>query len=173
MHHLQQMLLSAVCVLVVYLLYQQQQLLLLVSDIQLQQTKAAEVTQKALTPLLEQITTIKAVTDRLGKEADNKTAQQLSSLQNKLALHQVLLDVAAAERLRAEGKGSEAADKLLSLKSPVWQASLALPNFTSRLQALMVPIDQLSTAWKNKDTSSPPDTIRQEVEKILGELKNG
>ena len=172
MHHLQHMLLSALLVLVVYLLYQQQQMALDTQAIYQQQTKAAEVLSTALTPLTEKVNIIQTVTDQLGKTADDATKQKLGTLQNRIKLYQALALVNQANRLRADNKGEEAAKVLLSTKSPIWQASTELATYTSRLQALMTPIDQLSAAWKNKDTQSAPDSVRQELETILGELNH-
>ena len=172
MHHLQNMLISTIAVLVAYLLYQQQQILNFTVDLQRQQTQASDVLNTALTPLTEKITLIQSVTDQLSKQAEEQQKQKFTKINNRLKLYQTLVSIEQANRLRANNKGEEAAKTLLATKAPIWQSSTELTAYTSRLQALMSPIDQLSTAWKNNDTQAAPDSLRQELEVILGELNN-
>lgn len=171
MHPLQNMLLSTIIVLVGYLLYQQQQMLNVMVILQ-QQATSSDLVKTALVPLTEKITAIQNVTNQLGKDAEERQKQKLNKINNRIKLYQALTLVEQANRSRANNNGEEAAQTLQATKAPIWQSSTELSNYTGRLQALMSPIDQLSAAWKNHDTQTAPDAIRQELETILGELNN-
>lgn len=170
MNTFQHVLLSTLLILVIYLAAQNQQLRAELHTLtELQQDAAATMTD-TLAPLMEKITAISAVTDKLGKEADAETSKKLGALQKRLDLYGILTSIDQANRLRAESKGTEAAEKLGGVKKPIWQAGDALPTHKARLQGLMQPIDKLVSAWKSGDTSTAPDNIRKELEAVLGEL---
>lgn len=170
MNIFQHVLLSTLLILVIYLAVQNQQLRAELNVLtELQQGSAATMAE-TLAPLTEKIGAISAVTDKLGKEADEEASKKLGALQKRLDLYGILASIDQANRLRAENKGTEAAEKLGGVKKPIWQAGDALPTHKVRLQGLMQPIDKLVSAWKSGDTSASPDTIRKELEAVLGEL---
>lgn len=172
MHMFQHSLLSMLLVLVVYLAFQNQQLRTETSAIHTLQQQASDNLTKTLTPLAEQLDTIHSVTSKLGKAAEDANNQKLASLQQRLGLYKILGTVNQANRLRAEGKGAEAAEKLRNTKKPIWEAGETFADKKTRLQGLMGSIDKLVEAWKSGDTSMAADSIRNELEAVLGELGN-
>ena len=169
MNSLQHLLLSTLLVLVIYLIIQNQQLH---ASLQHGQQTTATTLATTLEPLAEKLDTINTVTTKLGKEADDAANQKLTTLQKHLSLYKILSIVNQAERLRAEGKGAEAAEKLTSTKKPIWQAGETFAAHKAKLQGLMGTIDKLTGAWKSGDTSTNVDTVRKELEAVLGELNN-
>ncbi|HRJ51740.1 MAG TPA: hypothetical protein PLE99_03150 [Candidatus Thiothrix moscowensis] len=169
MNSLQHLLLSTLLVLVVYLIIQNQQL-----HASLQHGQQATTTTLATTlePLAEKLDAINTVTTKLGKEADDAANQKLTALQKRLSLYKTLSIVNQAERLRAEGKGTEAAEKLVSTKKTIWETGETFTAHKARLQGLMGPIDKLTGAWKSGDTSTNVDAVRKELDAVLGELNN-
>lgn len=172
MHMFQHSLLSMLLVLVVYLAFQNQQLRTETSAILALQQQASDNLTKTLTPLAEKLDTIHSVTSKLGKAAEDANNQKLASLQQRLGLYKTLSTINQANRLRAEGKGANAAEKLLETKKPIWEAGDTFTDKKNRLQGLMEPIDILVEAWKKGDTSMATDSIRHEIEAVLGELGN-
>lgn len=170
MNSLQHILLSTLLVLLIYQLFQNQQLRLELDEVRSLQQDSADVMAKNLAPLTEKVDAIGAVTSKLGKEADAETQKKIDLLQKRLELYGVLNTVNQANALRSDGKGTEAAEKLDSVKKPVWQAGDALKTHKARLQGLMQPIDELINAWQAGNTGAAPDTIRNELETVLGEL---
>ena len=164
------MLMSTLLVLLIYLVFQNQQLRLELDEVRSLQRESADVMAKALDPLTEKVEAIGAVTSKLGKEADEETKKKIDVLQKRLELYGILNTVNQANGLRSAGKGTDAAEKLGSVKKPIWQAGDALKTHKARLQGLMQPIDELVKAWQAGNTATAPDTIRKELETVLGEL---
>ncbi|QTR50253.1 hypothetical protein [Candidatus Thiothrix anitrata] len=169
MNSLQHLLLSTLLGLVVYLIIQNQQLQ---ASLQHAQQTTATTLTATLEPLAEKLDAINTVTTKLGKETDDAANQKLTALQKHLGLYKILSTVNQAERLRAEGKGAEAAEKLTSTKKPIWGAGETFAAHKAKLQGLMGPIDKLTGAWKSGDTSANVDAVRKELEAVLGALNN-
>lgn len=170
MNLFQHILLSMLLGLLVYLAIQNQQLRAELTAVHTLQQGAAETMNKTLTPLTEKLAAIHNVTSKLGKEAEDASNQKLASLQKRLSLYKTLGTVNQADRLRAEGKGAEAAEKLGSTKKAIWEAGETFADKKARLQGLMGPIDKLTGAWKGGDTSTAAEAVRKELEAVLGEL---
>lgn len=170
MSGLQHVLLSMLLALTIYLAFQNQQLHSEIQALNALQQGSSDVMAETLAPLATQMAGINEIVTGLGKEADDKTRQQMTALQQRIALYQVLGSVIQADRLRAAGKGKEAAAKLKSIKKPIWQAGDALPKHKDSLQGLMTTIDKLLKAWDRGDTSTAPDQVRKQLETVLGEL---
>lgn len=173
MNGFQHVLLSTLLVLVVYLVFQNQQLYVSTTALSTQQQGAADALAKTLAPLATQLTTINAAVSQSGKEADDAANQKLIPLQKRLELYAILGTLQQADGLRAAGKGAAAAEKLGSIKKPLWQAGEALAPQKNRLQALMGPIDKLAAGWKAGDTKTAADAVRKELEAVLEALGNG
>ncbi|WP_040839179.1 hypothetical protein [Thiothrix nivea] len=170
MNSLHHVLISTLLVLQTYLVFQNQQLRTEMDGVKTLQRDSASVLAESLTPLSEKLETIDAVTTKLGGATDEESNKKISALQQRLDLHGILITVNQADQLRAEGKSGAAADKLKSVKEPIWQAGDTLKEQKARLQGLMQPIDTLVAAWQGNDTTTAPDTIRKELETVLGEL---
>jgi hypothetical protein len=172
MNHVQHVLLSMLLALVCYLTFQNQQLRTELAALNALQQDSAVVLTTTLAPLTAQLEAIHTVTSKLRQEADEASKKKLTAMQQRIDLYQLLSTVNQANQLRAAGKGTEAAEKLGSTKKPIWQAGDTFSAHKARLQGLMGTIDKLVTAWKNGDTTTAPDTVRKELETVLGELNN-
>ena len=172
MNTISHFLLSMLLVLVTYLVVQNQQLRAELDVISTTQNSAAGVLAETLAPLATKIDAINTVTSKIGKEADDAANQKLAALQKRLDLYKLIGTLNQANQLRAEGKGTEAAEKLVSTKKPIWQAGETFAAHKAKLQGLMGTLDKLSAAWKSGDTSTAPDEVRKTLEAVLGELSN-
>ncbi|MBU0654576.1 MAG: hypothetical protein KJ914_05510 [Gammaproteobacteria bacterium] len=172
MNLFQHILLSMLLALIVYLVLQNQQLRSELAAIHALQQDAGTVMEQTLTPLTEKVAAIHTITSKLGTEADDAANKKLTGLQKRLGLYKILSTVNQADRLRAEGKGAEAAEKLGSIKKAIWEAGETFTDKKARLQGLMGPIDKLVGAWKNGDASTAADAVRKELDAVLGELGN-
>ncbi|WML91464.1 hypothetical protein RCF98_03695 [Thiothrix lacustris] len=172
MNLFQHVLLSMLLVLIGYLVFQNQQLHTeLRTLIELQQGSSTVLTE-TLAPLATKIDAIDSVTSKQGKIADEAEKKKQALIKQRTDLKTILDTIKQANQLRTDGKGKEAAEKILSTKKPLWQASETLSAQKARLQGLMGPIDKLMAAWKSGDTSTTTDTVRKEIEAVLGELGN-
>ena len=171
-HLLLSLLLSLGLGLLIYLLIQNQQLQRQLAAVDALQRGSAENMGKTLIPLTEKLEAISLVTSKLSKETEDSHNKKLAHLQKRLDLYKTLGLLNQAELLRLEAKGVEAADKLVSTKKIIWEAGEALADKKARLQSLMGPIDKLVAAWKAGDLSPTADTVRKELETVLGELGN-
>lgn len=172
MNLFQHLLLSLVLGFLVYLIVQNQQLKVELHAVYSLQLGSAEVMEKTLTPLTVKLDAINKVISKLSKEAEDANNKKLANLQKRLDLYKTLGVINQAESLRLEGKGLEAADKLAGTKKAIWEAGEALADKKARLQGLMEPIDKQVGAWKGGDMSTVADTVRKEIEAVLGELGN-
>lgn len=171
-HLLLSLLLSLGLGLLIYLLIQNQQLQGQLAAVYALQQGSAENMGKTLTPLTEKLEAVHLVTSKLSKEAEESQNKKLARLQKRLDLYKTLGLLNQVELLRLETKGIEAADKLASTKKIIWEAGETFVDKKARLQSLMGPIDKLVEAWKAGDLSSATDSVRQELEAVLGELGN-
>lgn len=172
MNLFQHLLLSLVLGFLIYLLVQNQQLQVELAAVHSLQLNSADIMDKTLKPLAEKLDAIHLVTSKLGKEAEDLNNKKLANLQKRLNLYNALGVINQADSLRLEAKGVEAADKLVSIKKVIWEAGETLVDKKARLQGLMNPIDNLVGAWKAGDLSPAADTVRKELEAVLGELSH-
>lgn len=172
MNLFQHLLMSLGLGLIIYLLIQNQQLQGQLAAVYTLQQGSTESMGKTLTPLTEKLEAIHLVISKLSQEAEANQNKKLANLQKRLDLYKTLAVLNQVELLRVEAKGVEAADKLASTKKIIWSAGEALADKKTRLQALMGPIDKLMEAWKAGDLSPTTDTVRKELEAVLGELGN-
>ena len=169
---IQNTLLSSLLALVAYQLVQQQNLQAQLHNLQQQQHETAGLLAQTLEPVGKQVESVQASVDKLVKGNDEATNQLIKKVTMRSSLVQALADVTQADLLRTQQQGKEAAEKLKSTKKVIWTAGDFFTAHKTRLQNLMTPIDKLVGSWQGGDMAAPAESLRKELNAVLGELNN-